>query len=153
MLPLSIRYEPAGDLSAAERMIVAGPKIRVDIGLDRDYRPGQKQPPNLSRKYLVALIDTGAMESCIDSSLAEALALPIIDKTTVLGVHGPKLVNIHLGQIYIRDLAFPIMGELAGLDLKSHGQGFDALIGRETLSALRLTYDGPSGVVTLGLPD
>ncbi|HTH97025.1 MAG TPA: aspartyl protease family protein [Stellaceae bacterium] len=151
--PITIKHDATADFSSAERMVLIGPKVLVDIGLDPQYRRGQNRPPNLVRRNLTALIDTGAMESCIDSQLAAELGLPIIDKTTVVGVHGPKSVNLHLGHIYIPQLSFPIAGELAGVDLRSMGYGFDALIGRESLSALKMTYDGPSGTVTLGLPD
>src|SRR5262245_27820099 len=35
-----------------------------------------------------SLVDTGAMESCIDSGLAMRLNLPIVDRRKISGVHG-----------------------------------------------------------------
>lgn len=47
--------------------------------------------------------DTGATNSCITSELAQALNLPIMQKTIVNGVHGQKEVNVYLVKITLNN--------------------------------------------------
>lgn len=97
-------------------------------------------------------MDTGASESCIDSSLAGALNLPVVERQPVAGVHGADEVNIHLAQILVPDLAYTIYGRFAGVHLRAGGQPHFALIGRTFLSSVQLHYDGPTGSAVIVKP-
>ena len=52
-------------------LIRFGPTIQVQIGFDSTFTPGTR--PNLPDQQYNALVDTGALESCIDSSIADNL--------------------------------------------------------------------------------
>ncbi len=130
-------------------LMVFGPTIRVDIGLDFTWKPGSGDAPASGLKGLAALIDTGATESCIDSLLAATLNLPIVNRRKLAGAHGAKEVNMHLAQVRIVDLLVTIYGEFAGVDLIAGGQHHHALIGRTFLRSFTMTYDGRTGQVTL----
>jgi predicted aspartyl protease len=128
-----------------------GPTLSVQIGFDPQYRPGSPNPPDLPPQLLDALVDTGAIESCIDSAIADELGLPIFDQRNVSGALGPGLVNMHLAQIYIPDLNITVSGRFAGVHLSAGGQRHGALIGRSFLRQFQMMYDGPTGNVTLAI--
>lgn len=67
------------------------------------------------------------------------------------GVHGSREVTMYYGQMYIPSLHWVIAGNFAGVQLASEGMPFHALIGRHFLRHARLTYDGPTGSVTLNI--
>ncbi len=96
-----------------------------------------------------ALVDTGAIESCIDSALAAALNLPVIDRRQIAGAGGPKVVNVHLAQIHVPSLAWTIYGSFSAVDLAAGGQRHLALIGRTFLQSFSMIYHGGTGTVTL----
>lgn len=125
-----------------------GPTMFIQIGFDPNYQPGQSHPQISDRPH-PALVDTGAMECCIDSALAMDLELPVVDRQTVAGVHGPNAVNFHLAQIYIPQLRYTIYGLFAGVHLTAGGQPHSALMGRTFLNAFTLTYEGERGTVTI----
>ncbi len=77
-----------------------GPTLSVHIGFDASYKPDSGGRPNVASELYRALVDTGATASCIDSSLARTLDLPVVDRQLVSGVHGAQEVNLHLAQIY-----------------------------------------------------
>ena len=59
---------------------------------------------------------------------------------------------MHLAQVHIPNLGIVIYGEFAGAHLTAGGQPHFALIGRNILRRLRMTYDGTTGSVTLESP-
>jgi predicted aspartyl protease len=139
---------PAG--SGAELLVSYGPTLKVDIGFDPNFRvtyPVTIPVPGI--KDLIALVDTGASESCIDNLLAAQLKLPIIDRRPISGVHGSHETNMYLAQIYIPNLNFSIYGIFAGVDLKAGGQIHNALIGRTFLRNFTMVYEGQTGTVTI----
>ena len=125
-----------------------GPTIYVQIGLDPTHRT-EGQLPKLSDVSLPALVDTGATLSCINSSLAERLQLPVVDKKSVIGVHGPVQTDFYAAQIYTPALKLVTHGIFAGLPLIGSGQLHYALIGRSFLKAFTMTYEGRTGRVTI----
>jgi hypothetical protein len=139
---------PAG--SGSDLLCALGPTLWAHIGFDPAYDPDNAaQLPRLPNPPLPALVDTGASECCIDSVLAVALALPIIDRRPVSGVHGAADVNMHLAQIHVAPLRFTIYGVFAGVDLIAGGQAHHALIGRSFLRGFTMTYEGRSGTVVI----
>lgn len=138
--------DPAGS-SGPNSLIRFGPTLTVQIGFDTGYSPGS--PPNLPSTEFHALVDTGALSSCIDSTVAAALQLPIVDKQKVAGVHGSADVNVHLAQIYVPALDLTTHGRFSGVHLHAGGQPHSALIGRTFLRYFTMIYDGGTGSVTL----
>ncbi len=145
----SVGFDDGGGVLGGDSLVRFGPTIYVQIGFDPSYRPQPLSLPNLPSQSLPALIDTGAYMSCIDSQLAAALQLPVIDRQIVSGVHGAQEVNVHLGQIYIPSLGHTVYGEFHGVHLQAGGQPHFALIGRLFLRNFVMNYDGRTGSVTI----
>lgn len=101
-----------------------GPTLIVDIGFDPAYTPGLTPPkiPVPGMRGLQALVDTGALESCIDTQLASQLNLPIVDRALVSGAHGSHEANVYMAQIHIPSLGVTIYGNFVGVDLQAGGQ-------------------------------
>lgn len=139
-------FKPKGP----EFLINIGPTLPVRIGFDQDFESGGDAPPNLPATDLLALVDTGAAENCIDSALALKLGLPIIEKDCpVAGVHGAEKVDAHMAQIYISSLKDTVYGRFFGVHLSKGGQIHHALLGRSFLKKYRMIYKGDTGSVTL----
>ena len=62
--------------SGFDLLTTLGPTLVVDIGFDANHKNGIPVP---GIKGVVALVDTGATESCIDNLLAVQLGLPLVD--------------------------------------------------------------------------
>lgn len=68
-------FRDSKDISAQDSLLKFGPTLKVDIGLDLDFLSAGSGEPDLPRKGLFALVDTGASECFIDSFLADSLKL------------------------------------------------------------------------------
>jgi hypothetical protein len=124
-----------------------GPTLVVNIGFDPNYLIGKVPTPLITGIH--ALVDTGAVTSCIDSMLASQLNLPIVDKRTVSGIGGSQELNVYLAQIHVPSLNSTIYGDFTGVHLQAGGQPHKALIGRSFLQNYRLLYNGISGDVEI----
>ena len=139
---------PALTDGGAERLIEFGPTLLVKIGLDLDRKSGGGV--NLPLDPHLALIDTGASHSCIDSGVADALGLPMVDRITLSGVHGSGEANVYLAQIEASDIDFVLFGRFAGVHLQAGGQPHAALLGRDFLGlGFVMVYDGAAASVKL----
>lgn len=138
--------DPDGHLALVRR----GPIVSVSVGFDEDYSPGRRPKVGLRCD---ALVDTGAQECCIDSTLAEELGLPIMDQRVVAGSNGRHPSNIHMAQVHVPDLDFTIYGHFGAVNIKDSGMTCRVLIGRTFLRHFKLRYDGISGRVTLVSPN
>ena len=133
-----------------EALVQHGPTLLVDVGFDPAFDPkSPKVPPKASVQQIMALVDTGATESCIDDQLALQLGLPIIDVVQIAGVGGKHKTNRYLAQIHVAPLAFTIYGAFSGVNLAAGGQRHLVLIGRTFLSNFRMTYNGLTGEVVI----
>lgn len=139
--------------SAQDLLIQYGPTLLVRIGFDPEFQPARGVHPQLPAREWPALIDTGAIESCIDSALASALKLPIVDRKKISGAHGEGELNFHLAQIHIPSLPYTIYGQFAGVHLAMGGQPHNALIGRTFLQNFTMIYEGETGKVVLSCGD
>ena len=146
----SAGFGDGGGALGRDLLVQYGPTLLVRVGFDSAFDPGHSGRPNLPETPVPALVDTGASESCIDSDLAAHLGLPIVDRMEIGGVHGLGEVNVHLAQIYVPDLAFTIYGQFASVHLAVGGLGHSAIIGRDFLQFYTMTYEGRTGVVTIG---
>ena len=149
MPTVTIQFESVEDLSGGDMLAGLGPTLPVQIGYDQAFQPGGPASPILPEVPLPALVDTGALECCIDSGLALRLGLPIVDRGPVIGVYGSSVVNYHLAQIYIPDLEWLIYGRFPAVHLASCGQHHRALLGRNFLQRFTLVYEGQTGVATI----
>jgi predicted aspartyl protease len=97
----------------------------------------------------IALIDTGASNTCIDEQAAKDLGLPVIDVANMQSASHEK----HPCNIYPVQIITPIVTLNApramGAALAS--QGLLVLIGRDVLQNCTLFYNGPTGQFTLSL--
>jgi len=95
----------------------------------------------------VALIDTGANTTAAKESVIQAASLPFAGFTSVQGAHGSSRDHpTFFGQILFPWGSVRNVG-IVQLDLGN--QGFDCIIGRDTMRNWIVIYDGISGVVTI----
>lgn len=131
------------------QLTLTGPTVAVSIGFDPDYRHRESGRPALPYNQFPALVDTGTLDSCIDSSIAMSLGLPIVEQQYVSGAGGAYTANMFLAQMYIPALDYTIYGQFAGVHLLAGGQTHYALIGRTFLQHFVMAYDGRTGRVTI----
>jgi hypothetical protein len=136
----------------AKLLAYYGPVLLVNVGFDPTYKADKNRPPVSGLNGIEALVDTGAQEGCIDSSLAAQLRLPIVDRRPVCGVHGAIDVDMHLAQVHIPSLKFTLHGRFAGVHLVAGGHPQKVLIGRSFLKHFRLAYDGTNGYASITAP-
>lgn len=136
-----------GMLGQPHELIRIGPQLKVQIGFDTAFEVGRD--PVLPSTLHDALVDTGAFLSCIDSTVANSLQLPIVDRQMVAGVHGAHEVNIHLSQIIVPELQLILYGRFAGVHLQAGGQPYSALLGRLFLEKIKMVYNGVTGSVVI----
>ena len=141
-------------------LVATGPTIAVEIGFNQDLfhadpavvqqaiASAHAQPP---AQLVDALIDTGAVESCIDEDLAKELQLPLIDQAEGSGIGGTEKFNIYLGYIRIAALGFLQYGRFMGVRLRAGKQPHQALLGRSVFKDMILVYDGRDGSVRLAI--
>ena len=141
-----------GFIGQPDTLARVGATLDVRIGLDLSYDPNGVNPPDLGVRLFSALIDTGASESGIDADLADDLRLPVVDRQTIAGVHGAASLNLHIAQMHVPDLGYAMRGEFIGVHLTRAGLPYFAIIGRDILRHLSMTYDGTTGSVTLESP-
>lgn len=134
----------------AQQLVISGPTLSTQIGFDSSFRPGL--PLHLPEKEYDALVDTGARWSCIDSQVALALNLPIVDRRPLSGALGAGMANMHMAQMHIPSLRLNFYGMFAGVHLHAGGQPHSALLGRDFLQHYRMTYDGQTGAVEIVKP-
>ncbi len=140
----------SGVATGSQLLAINGPTLLADIGFDQNFKqdiPGAR--PIAGMAGINGLVDTGAVESCIDNSLAGQLNLPIIDRRHTSGAHGKHEVNVYLAQVHIPALGMTIDGAFSGVDLIMGGQKHGVLIGRTFLQYFTMVYEGKTGIVTL----
>lgn len=145
----SAGFTDSKDGSAGHLLATVGPTLAVQVGFDPKFEPMSGTRPDLPSRGWPALVDTGAAVSCIDSTLAVGLGLPVVDREEVSGVHGAGEVNICIAQIYVPELEFTIYGRFFAAHLSAGGQPHAPLIGRSFLRHFAMAYDGRTGSVTI----
>ena len=137
--------------SGRDLLVSLGPTLAVNIGFDPNYDPTTipRIIPMPGITGVHALVDTGAMVSCIDNLLAAQLNLPVVDRRPVSGIHGSQDANMYLAQIHVPSLGCTIYGQFVGVDLQAGGQVHSALIGRTFLQNFKMVYVGRNGSVII----
>ena len=148
MIEMGCGYSHYPPNLASALLMQFGAVLFVQIGYDKTYNTAKRRPMIPEESY-PALIDTGAIESCIDADLARALHLPILCQINASGMEGKAKLNVHLGQIYVPELEWTIFGQFIGVHLRAGQQPHFALIGRTFLQQVTLTYEGRTGQVAL----
>lgn len=126
-----------------------GPTLRVDLGLKSQ---SVSDKPDLPKKGVRALIDTGAGGDCIDDNLARSLSLPITDEGEISGVGGKHRAYVYTARLYVPSMGLLLFQPFTGVKLIEGEQWHQVLLGRSFLRNYRLTYDGPTGEVSIDTP-
>jgi hypothetical protein len=139
-----------GAETAADLLVRVGPTLLVDVGL-RSTAGGW--PPELPRKRVHALIDTGAGADGIDDTLARSLALPVVDEVEMSGIGGKHRADVYMARVYVPSLDRLLFQRFTGVMLEEGEQSHRLILGRGFLRPYRMTYDGFSGAVELATDD
>ncbi len=109
---------------------------------------GQDMSPGVQG---VALIDTGASQTCVDESAARAASIAVVGRGPVASAsHDAHEVPIFAGQIEVAGLGAFNAQKAFGVNILN-SQGIVALIGRDALQAAVFIYNGPDGSFSLSL--
>jgi predicted aspartyl protease len=137
-------------LPPAVALQMRGPVLQVTVSIEQNAAKALlSQGKTIQNKTGLALIDTGASNTCIDEQAAKELGLPVIDVGSMQSASHEKYpCNIYPVQI-ITPVVTLNSARTMGANLAS--QGLLVLIGRDVLAACNLFYNGPSGQFTLSL--
>lgn len=133
--------------SAQLALVLQGPTLLVNIGLDVEHFLSRDSLPALSEELYPVLVDTGSDQNLIDRSFAERLRLPLVGETIVGGIHGRNPAGTYLAQMYIPELDWLVEEEFPAVSLEDSGFEFAAILGRTFLQHFLMTYDGRTGEV------
>lgn len=160
MAPLKIRLEAfertAGGariaLSPARALHRLGARLQVSLTPDREHvealRASGLEPPEPVSG--IALIDTGASRTGINTAAAKRLGLVSRLTTKVTSV----LHEVEEAPVFLCGIAFPQWGEENPIEALAVGLNLAppelvALIGRDVLAKCVFVYDGPAGSFSL----
>jgi len=135
--------------SPADLLAKLGPTVLVDIGLKSAAPAGA--PPDLARKGIRALIDTGAGGDCIDDQFARELGLPVTDQGEISGVGGRHDAVVYLARLFVPSMNRLLFQPFTGVRLTEGGQWHRVLLGRSFLRQNRMLYNGATGQVFIGV--
>ncbi len=127
-----------------------GPLLQVTVTIEENAGKGllAKGETLPTPKSGLALIDTGASNTCIDDKAAQELGLPIIDVGKMTSAsHEEHPCNIYPVQINI--VGFVSLNAPKAMGAALAAQGLLALIGRDVLERCTLFYNGPTSEITL----
>jgi predicted aspartyl protease len=130
-----------------------GPVIQVSITLEQSLattlvQQGKSVPQPITG---LALLDTGASNTCIDDEAARNMGLPVIDVGSMISATHTK-TSCAIYPIQIEITGFPMRFQsprTMGAALKE--QGLLLLLGRDLLMACTLFYNGITGEITLAI--
>jgi len=138
-------------LAPAAALQLRGPILQVSITIEQNAGKGLvAQGKTLpTPKSGLALIDTGASNTCVDEQAAKDLGLPVIDVANMQSASHEK----HECNIYPVQIITPIVTLNAprAMGAALAPQGLLVLIGRDVLQNCNLFYNGPMGQFTLSL--
>ena len=98
----------------------------------------------------LALIDTGANNTCFDQQAALKAGLPVIDMGMMTSAsHAEQDVPVFAGRLVIPEFTNIDTDYALGVNLA--GQNLIALIGRDLLQSTVLVYNGTHGTVSLSI--
>ncbi len=127
-----------------------GPCVQVSITLADQIASEliKRQEPVPSPVSGLALIDTGAISTCIDEEIATQMHLPIINVVNMASAsHASSKANQYPVKLQIAGIPMFFNSTATGAPLKI--QGLIALIGRDLLQHCTLIYNGSLGQISL----
>lgn len=132
-----------------------GPVVELEVAVPSslaEYLTKEKLPVPQPVKGL-ALFDTGATISAVDSQVLDQLGVKPIGVVTVLIAGGPQNQNCYPARFIFRqpELFFEF-GFVLGANLKKQsvmGRDLIALIGRDLLARTVFVYDGINAICTV----
>jgi predicted aspartyl protease len=130
-----------------------GSVVQVSVTLEQTFAAALAQqskpvPPPVTG---LALIDTGASNTCIDDETAQSMNLPIIDVGSMHSASHIKAPS-NIYPVTVEIIGFRIHFQsprTMGAALKE--QGLLMLLGRDVLQRCTLFYNGPTGQITLSI--
>ena len=134
-----------------------GPVLPVEIAvpsaLSRFLSAQNQQIP--APRAGLALIDTGATRSCVDSQIISSLGVNPIGIAFLGTARGRSKHHLYPAKFSFPAIKFEVeFGSVVGVDLSGQGVGnmqIIALIGRDVLSRCILIYHGTRGSFSLAL--
>jgi len=138
-------------LSPALALRQRGPVVQVSVTIEqsagRAWANRGKAPPQ--HRIGLALIDTGASNTCIDDALARELGLPVVDVGSLSSAtHAEQQCNVYPVEITLPTV---VLNSPRTLGASLAPQGLIALIGRDVLQNCLFFYNGPVEQITLSL--
>ena len=136
-------FQPPTSGPAASDLAINGALVQVQIS-----------PPagsSGSPQTATAMIDTGASISGILPALAQAAGGVPVSSIDIGGVTGTSSAQIYALQVNLPqyNISFDVI-DVAGVDLPQ--QNIQFLLGRDMLSKMILTFDGPDATFNLASP-
>ena len=131
-----------------------GPVVEVEVAIPSSLAEylTKKRLPVPQRAKGIALFDSGASTSCVDSRVIEELGVKPIGVTTVLTAGGPQEQNYYPARfIFPEPKLFFEFSLVLGVNLKGQsvtGRDLIALIGRDVLSRGIFVYNGINATST-----
>lgn len=127
------------------RLIRDGLLLEVHVGHTRQLGA---PVPHLHPQQ--ALIDTGARDCYVDIGLAGELQLKKVDRDTVTGLTGERLiVDIYSARIRIETLDITLLDPCPSYPIRRMRGPFGVILGRSFLQRVKRSYDGSTGSVQL----
>ena len=130
-----------------------GPRVPINLTLLPDHQKAkaEKHEPMPPAMTGIALIDTGASQTCFDEQFARQAGLPIVGTGTMTSATDHAVqVPVFAGQIIVAGNININVEQGMGANLTGI-PGLLALLGRDVLSLGVLVYNGTDGSVSLSI--
>ena len=117
---------------------VTGPRVEVGLVAGREWQPPQEIP------RFLALIDTGAEETCISRTAAASLGIRDnpIGLRSVISPSGRARLNVYeVHLVFFITPTFTQILEMEVVETKTDSHDWDVLLGRDVLSRAIFTMD------------
>jgi predicted aspartyl protease len=128
-----------------------GPMVNVQIEVPQALsgQLASASQPVPSPVTGLALIDTGATMTAVDSSVVTSLGINPVGVVPVGTAGGPTKQPVYPIRLQIQGVGLVMnFSRVTGAPLQ--GMGLVALLGRDVLARMILIYDGPSSEYTIG---
>ena len=128
MLTAELGWQDDKGIFVHEDLIKYGPSIRVIVRPYSDPNQTESHHPP-AEIVTLALVDTGAAASCIDTHLAAQLGLSAIDTVWISGAGGAAEHPEFMAHVDVPGVGIRQYGKFAGVELTGGGQ-HGVLLGR-----------------------
>lgn len=148
-----VRKDTPPDIRDPVRLMATGPRLDVEVHVPAAFeellvKQGKPIPKPVAGK---ALIDTGASICAVDDSVITSLGVQPVGVALVLTPAGQTQQNQYPVRFVFPGSGLPSYSHQQAIGSILLNQGFVALIGRDALSSVVFTYNGPGGFFTFAL--